>query len=86
MNGTVAATNGQTISIPPAVNGVNPHSAGRKSTLIREPLKLNEFLNEYASFDVTPLVGTEFPQARLAEWMSAPNSDDLLRDLAITSK
>jgi hypothetical protein len=35
---------------------------------------------------VTPTVGTEFPEANLVEMLNAPNSDELLRDLAITSK
>lgn len=33
---------------------------------------------------VTPMVGTEFPDANIAEWLRAPNSDELIRDLAIT--
>jgi hypothetical protein len=35
---------------------------------------------------VTPTVGTEFPEANLVHMLEAPNSDELLRDLAITSK
>lgn len=52
----------------------------------REPLKLSGALEAYEYFDVTPVIGREFPTARLDEWLSAPNSDELLRDLAITSK
>ncbi|EUC42256.1 hypothetical protein COCMIDRAFT_103933 [Bipolaris oryzae ATCC 44560] len=33
--------------------------------------------------DLTPILGTEFVDARLAQWMSAPNADAMLRDLAI---
>ncbi|KAL2018387.1 hypothetical protein VTK56DRAFT_922 [Thermocarpiscus australiensis] len=51
---------------------------------IREPLKLSGALDSYESFDVTPVIGREFPTARLVEWLNAPNSDELLRDLAIT--
>ncbi|KAL4871471.1 hypothetical protein BDV12DRAFT_206586 [Aspergillus spectabilis] len=50
----------------------------------REPLKLSGALKEFESFDVTPVIGHEFPSAQLSEWLSAPNSDELLRDLAIT--
>jgi hypothetical protein len=53
---------------------------------VREPLKLSGALDSYESFDVTPVIGREFPTANLAEWLNAPNSDELLRDLAITSQ
>ena len=49
------------------------------------PLQLRGVLNEFKSFDVTPVIGREFPEAKLAEWLRAPNSDELIRDLAITS-
>ena len=49
------------------------------------PLQLEGVLNEFKSFDVTPVIGREFPEAKLAEWLRAPNSDELIRDLAITS-
>jgi hypothetical protein len=53
---------------------------------VREPLKLSGALSSYESFDVTPVIGREFPTANLAEWLDAPNSDELIRDLAITSE
>jgi hypothetical protein len=52
----------------------------------RQPLQLSGALETYESFDVTPVIGREFPTADLVEWLDAPNSDDLLRDLAVTSK
>jgi hypothetical protein len=51
----------------------------------REPLQLSGALEGFDSFDVTPVIGREFPAASLAEWLRAPNSDELIRDLAITS-
>lgn len=54
--------------------------------LINEPLKTKGLLDEYKSFKVTPVAGTEFPDANLVDWMKASNSDDLLRDLAVTSE
>ncbi|KAM0697589.1 hypothetical protein Q7P36_002443 [Cladosporium allicinum] len=50
----------------------------------KEPLRLQGVLDQYESFDVTPIIGQEFPRANLKEWLEAPNSDELLRDLAIT--
>ena len=49
------------------------------------PLQLKGVLNQFKSFDVTPVIGKEFPEAKLAEWLRAPNADELIRDLAITS-
>lgn len=51
----------------------------------REPLKLSGSLDHFESFDVTPIIGREFVGVNLARWLRAPNSDELLRDLAITS-
>ncbi|CAL5872129.1 uncharacterized protein PFLUO_LOCUS6387 [Penicillium psychrofluorescens] len=50
----------------------------------RVPLKLNGALDAFESFDVTPTIGREFPNASLKDFLRAPNSDELLRDLAIT--
>ena len=52
----------------------------------REPLQLKGVLDQYESFDVTPVIGREFKNADLKEWLRAPNSDELIRDLAITSE
>ncbi|KAJ3563092.1 hypothetical protein NPX13_g8321 [Xylaria arbuscula] len=52
----------------------------------REPLKLSGILDQFKHFDTTPVIGREFVDVDLAEWLRAPNSDELLRDLAITSK
>jgi hypothetical protein len=49
------------------------------------PLKLSGALEAYESFDVTPVIGREFPAANVVDWLNAPNADELLRDLAITS-
>lgn len=51
-----------------------------------KPLQLKGVLKQFKSFDVTPTIGHEFVDVNLAEWLRAPNSDDLIRDLAITSK
>ncbi|KAL5041374.1 hypothetical protein BDW71DRAFT_201412 [Aspergillus fruticulosus] len=41
-------------------------------------------IGDVENFDVAPVIGRGFPSASLAEWLRAPNSDELLRDLAIT--
>ncbi|KAI1653338.1 TauD-domain-containing protein [Daldinia decipiens] len=50
----------------------------------KEPLKLSGALDQFKQFDVTPVIGKEFIDVDLAEWLRAPNSDELIRDLAIT--
>ncbi|KAK4147378.1 uncharacterized protein C8A04DRAFT_24620 [Dichotomopilus funicola] len=50
----------------------------------KEPLKLSGALDKFEHFDVTPVIGREYANVDLAELLSAPNSDELLRDLAIT--
>lgn len=47
-------------------------------------MQLSGALDEFPSFDVTPTIGKEFPDASLRAWLEAPDSDALLRDLAIT--
>jgi hypothetical protein len=51
----------------------------------KEPLQLSGALDQFESFDVTPVIGREFKDVNLKEWLRAPNSDELIRDLAITS-
>lgn len=72
-----------TIQAPgPATEAPNSSSAQTH----KEPLQLQGALDQYESFDVTPIIGREFPAANLKEWLEAPNSDELLKELAITSK
>lgn len=52
----------------------------------KKPLELAGALESFKYFDVTPVIGREFPNANLADWLRATNSDDLIRDLAVTSK
>ncbi|RMZ87061.1 hypothetical protein DV736_g5711, partial [Chaetothyriales sp. CBS 134916] len=61
---------------PPVINDTQPQH--------RAPLKLKGVLDKFESFDVTPVIGTEFPKSQLVDWLKAPNGDELLRDLAIT--
>jgi len=52
----------------------------------RKPLKYSGSLEKFESIDITPVIGTEYTQASLVEILQGPNSDELLRDLAIKSK
>ncbi|TVY15553.1 putative alpha-ketoglutarate-dependent sulfonate dioxygenase [Lachnellula arida] len=52
--------------------------------LTKAPIQLSGALDKFESFDVTPVIGKEFPKANLAQWLEAPNADELIRDLAVT--
>lgn len=54
-------------------------------TPLKQPLKPTGVLDQFDSFDVTPVIGREFINVNLKQWLRAPNSDELIRDLAITS-
>ncbi len=68
---------------PSAVETVIPFSTKSQK---QKPLELSGSLDKYESFDLTPVIGREFPTANLVEWLEDPNSDALIRDLAITSE
>ncbi|KAI1609511.1 TfdA family taurine dioxygenase [Exophiala viscosa] len=58
---------------------------GSMSTnLRRSPLKTSGSIDHLEYVDVTPIIGREYPKAKLKEILDAPNSEDQLRDLAIT--
>lgn len=64
---------------------IREHITSKKG-LKQIPLKYSGALDVYEYFDLTPTIGREFPTASITEILRAPNSDDLLRDLAYTSQ
>lgn len=62
---------------------VSSRTAPATKKLIKEPMKLTGALDKYEQFDMTPALGREFPAAKLAEWLAAPNADELIRELAV---
>jgi len=60
-------------------NGTN----GSK-TLKREPLKRGTSIDHLEYVDVSPIIGREYPTAKLKDMLNAPNAEEQLRDLAIT--
>lgn len=77
---TETPANGSKIATQPASEELPKLNTGHK-----EPLKLSGALDHLESFDVTPVIGREYVNANLVELLNAPNSDELIRDLAITS-
>jgi hypothetical protein len=63
-------------------NGTNGAPHGSKYP----PFKDTGSLDRFTTVQVTPCIGTEFKNADLAEWLRAPNSDDMIKDLALLCK
>jgi alpha-ketoglutarate-dependent taurine dioxygenase len=53
------------------------------SNMIREPLKPTGALDKYDYFEVTPCIGRQYTNLSLRDMLNAPNSDELIRELAI---
>ncbi|CAI4212330.1 unnamed protein product [Parascedosporium putredinis] len=49
-----------------------------------QPLRTTGTLDQFEHFDVTPVIGREYANVDLVELLNAPNSDELIRDLAVT--
>ena len=81
-----ALPKGNKISASPEKTVQSSKGEQTKGEAPKAPLKLKGVLDEFKSFDVTPVIGREYSNVDLSEWLRAPNSDELLRDLAITSK
>lgn len=54
--------------------------------LIKEPMQLPGALDNFESFNPTPAIGKEFPEADLAQWLEVPTADNLIRNLAVTGQ
>lgn len=64
-----------------------PVSAGKANLSSSKPwVKSTGVLDQYEHIEVTPIIGREYPHAKLAQWLQSSNSDDLIRELALTSK
>ena len=64
-----------------------PVHPGKAALATEKPwVKSTGVLEEYENFEITPVIGREYPKANLVEWLNAPNADELLRELALVSK
>lgn len=54
--------------------------------LIKIPMHQSGALDEFEQITLTPIIGTEFRKVNLADWLARPDSDRILRDLAILSE
>ena len=81
-----ADTSKTTVNGHVAKNSSNEGKLASEAGQFRKPLELNGSLETFDYFDVTPIIGREFQNVDVVEWLQAPNSDELIRDLAITSR
>lgn len=52
-----------------------------------KPLSVSGALGQFKHEEITPVIGREYPTLNIVDdILNAKNSDDLLRDLAITSR
>lgn len=52
----------------------------------RPPLQQTGILDAYESFEVTPVIGREYPRVQIRDLLDSPQADELLRELAIISE
>lgn len=69
---------GESLPVRPTLNNEQKYPA---------PLKLSGALDQHEFEETTPVIGREFPKVNIVnDILNAPNADELVRDLAITSK
>jgi hypothetical protein len=68
-----------------AINDPSKEAINLRSDEGKQPLKYSGSLDKYEHFDVTPTIGREYPNLSLTELLDSPESETLIRDLAITS-
>lgn len=56
----------------------------RPENLRRAPLTKGSSIDHLEYVDVTPVIGREYPTARIKDILAADNAEEQLRDLAIT--
>lgn len=52
---------------------------------ISEPLQYSGLLDSYSHQDLTPVIGREYRGLQVADILKAENSDQIIKDLAVTS-
>lgn len=67
----------------PVNYSINTH--GVKSQLMKKPLETSGALDHFECFDVTPVIGREYPTLNVVELMESPNANELLKELAYIS-
>jgi hypothetical protein len=80
-----------TITETAIADDIATHDAHKEAVNLRsdngeQPLIYSGSLDKYEHFDVTPTIGREYPTLSLKELLDSPDSNTLIKDLAIVSK
>ena len=62
------------------------HPGKATNTTTKPWVKSTGSLDQYEHIEVTPVIGREYPHVNLVSILKSPNSEELLRELALTSK
>ncbi len=57
-----------------------------KAAAAKPWVKSTGALEQYEHIELTPVIGREYPHVNLVSLLQAPNSEELLRELALTSR
>ena len=66
-----------------ASNGIKNSSIPTSCPSCPIPLKYSGSLDHLDYFEITPIIGREYPAVKLIDILNAPNAEDQIRDLAI---
>lgn len=71
-----SATNGTS-------NGTSSNGIATSCPSCPTPLKYSGSLDKFPYFEITPIVGREYPTVKVTDILNAPNAEELIRDFAI---
>lgn len=63
--------------------GVSDHGIPTSCPSCPEPLKYSGSLDHLPFFEITPIIGREYPTVKVIDILNAPNFEQQIRDLAI---
>lgn len=63
-----------------------PVLPGKAASAAKPWLKSTGILDQFEHIELTPVIGREYPKADVAAWLQAPNSDELIKELSLTSR
>jgi len=66
-----------------ASNGTSNHGISTSCPSCPVPLKYSGSLDHLPYFEVSPIIGREYPTVKVTDILNAPNADELIRDFAI---
>lgn len=66
-----------------ASNGDAKHGIPTSCPSCPQPLKYGGSLDAYPYFEISPIIGREYPTLKATDILKAPNAEEQIRDLAI---